>query len=151
MGIKIVKSGDQSKINIQFEIKQGKAALRRVIRNKADVYNAFLRPNLGLISLIYGKPGNPSNEFKTGYGISHIIAKRNFEAHQSKSRNRQELGITVANKLIEVVVKGKITKTVESKKTVHISYKQYEAIISLDFHGNSVNWIITGYKIKKGL
>jgi len=125
------------------EIKKGIKALKFVIRNKVDFYNAFINLEIGNVTLLYGKAGNINNNFKGGFGISHIISKRNSEERNS--------GYKTAVKLIETIVNGKIIKTIPSKKTVHILFENYEAILSLDLHGETVTWLITGYKIKKGL
>ncbi|HQN16662.1 MAG TPA: hypothetical protein PLB59_09690 [Bacteroidales bacterium] len=147
-------------INPKTELKKGRSALKYVISNKKDRINAFRNPDFGFISLIYGNSGKQINNFKGGFGISHIIAKRDYEDnlecadfYKKHHRYPKRLcsGEFVAYKLIDVVINGKIIKTVESKKTVHMIKDGYEAILSLDMNGTSLTWIITGYKIKKGL
>ncbi len=62
--------------NPEEEIDKGLKALETVINNETDFYNAFSRNDIGLISLIYGTTGDNTKNFKGGYGIAHIIAKR---------------------------------------------------------------------------
>ena len=142
-----------------IELTHGRKALDWVIKEKKDKFEAFHHVHFVDISLIYGTPGNPLKNFKGGYGISHIIEKRNHEAiiesdlffKKFKKHKKIITGEKIAYKLIDVILNGKVTKTIESKKTVHFSKDGYEAVLSLDFHGNCVSWILTGYKIKKGL
>lgn len=120
--------------------KAGLLRLNICLKNKSDVENALHRDDIGYINLIYGKPGNGLKQFKGGFGLSHIIAKRDYE--------KAGEGIKTAKKIIEVVLFGRITKTIKSKETIHIQKDGYEAVLSLNWHGNKVNWILTGYKIK---
>lgn len=129
------------------ELKKGIRNLNKVLKTKKDVFEAFISNSLGKISLIYGFEGNANNNFKKGYGISHIVAKRNYEA--KNSTDNKEKGVDVAKKLIDVIINGEIVKTIKSKETVHIEKDGYEAVLSLDWHKNKITWLLTGYKIKK--
>ncbi len=128
----------------QLEITNGLIALEKSISSKRDVFEAFHRVDIGNISLIYGNEGDKNKNFKGGYGISHIIAKRNDEFEKGLTN---ENGVEVCKKIIETIVLGSIRKTVEAKQTIHIELNDYEAVLSLNWQGNKVTWIITGYKI----
>ena len=105
---------------------------------------------LGPVCLKYGNPGSPDNNFKKGYGIIHIVAKRDHE-HLSDPKRFPETGLQVARKLMDVVVNGKISKTVPAKQCVHLQKDGFEAVISQNWYGNKVNWLLTGWKeIKNG-
>ena len=116
--------------------------LNDLLTSKKDKINALHREDLGYISLIYGNAGNVEKNFKGGYGIIHIISKRNFE-------DNKQTGIKIVKKLIDVILAGEISKTIKSKQTVHIQKDGYEAVLSLDWKGNKITWLLTGYKIKK--
>lgn len=122
------------------QLRNGLKALKYSIENKTDVDDAFIVKGIGFISLKYGKAGDPSKQFKTGFGISHIVEKRNAE--------QKGTGLKIAEKLIEVLVYGKITKMVPQKQTIHLEKDGYEAVVSLDWSGEKMTWLITGYKIK---
>jgi len=53
--------------------------------------------------------------------------------------------LEVVKKLIEVIVKGDITKTDQNKQTITIEYDNYRAILSLRFLQNTVTWLLTGF------
>jgi len=57
----------------------GKRTLDEAIYYQMDKPNAFYRPDIGQIDLIWGVPGNPKNKFAGGSGLAHIIAKRDWE------------------------------------------------------------------------
>jgi len=130
----------------KIEYYKGLNNLDFCIKNKKDVQNAFFSELVGSISLIYGTDGDKTKNFKGGYGIAHIIAKRNFEA-LTNSKLKNQNGTVLAGKLIEVICFGTIYKTIVSKQTIHIRKDNYEAVLSLDLHGNKVCWLLTGYKI----
>ena len=58
-------------------------------------------------------------------------------------------GSAVVQKVIDAVVTGEITKHVPGKKTVHLERDGYEAVLSLDEHGEKKTWLLTGWKIKE--
>ncbi|WP_423970332.1 hypothetical protein [Elusimicrobium simillimum] len=69
-----------------------------------------------------------------GYGLKHIAEKHGQE---------------VVSKVIEVLVDGDVSKFVRAKKTVHLEKNGYEAILSLDEHGQKKTWLLTGYRIER--
>lgn len=129
----------------EIELQKALFALRQVINNKIDIENAFYCP-LGPVKLVYGAPGNPKNGYKKGFGISHIIAKRDNE-HEQDPKKYPETGIYIAEKLMSVLLYGEIYKTVPSKQCVHFRLERYEAVLSLNWKGESVNWLLTRWKV----
>ncbi len=63
-------------------------------------------------------------------GIAHIGEKRGGE---------------VVGNVIRAVVEGDVVKFVEAKKTLHIEWNGYEAVLSLDENGNRKTWLLTGW------
>ena len=131
-----MKNIDQQK---EEQLKIGLSALSKCIKTKADSPNAFLRIDFGYITLKYGIPGDPKRKFKTGRGISHIIAKRNSENND---------GLPVAKKIIEVLVYGEVEKINKEKNTVNIVMDGYRAVLALDWYGESLTWLLSGFKIE---
>lgn len=131
-------------MNKKTEYKKAMCALKKVIEKHCDIENAFFC-SVGPVSLLYGTPGTPPN-FKKGYGISHIIEKRDFE-HDSDHEKYSETGTEIAEKMMDVIVNGTVYKVVQSKQCVHLRKDGYEAVVSLNWNGKSVNWLLTGWKI----
>ena len=127
----------------KIEKRKAIAALSIVIKNKTDIDDAFFC-SLGPVCLKYGKPGTPPL-FKKGCGVSHIIAKRDYE-HAKDPKAFPETGLQVVKKLMDVIVYGTIAKTVPAKQTVHLQKDGFEAVISQNWNGNKVNWLLTGWK-----
>ena len=120
------------------------AALYKVIKNRTDIEDAFFCP-LGSVCLKYGNTGKEDNDFKKGFGIAHIIARRDHE-HTKDPIAFPETGLQVVEKLMDVIVYGTITKTVPTKQTVHLQKDGFEAVISQNWNGDKVNWLLTGWK-----
>ena len=58
----------------------------------------------------------------------------------------KETGLQVVKKLMDVIVYGTITKTIPAKQTVHLQKDGFEAVISQNWNGDKVNWLLTGWK-----
>ena len=129
----------------ETELQKALFALNKVIKDKIDIENAFFCP-LGPVKLVYGTPGNSKEGYKKGFGISHIIAKRDNE-HEQDPKKHPENGLYIAQKLMSVLVYGEIYKTVPSKQCVHFRLDKYEAVLSLNWNGENVNWLLTGWRI----
>ncbi len=120
-------------------------ALKKVIEEHIDVHDAFMC-QLGSICLLYGKVGDLEKGFKGGSGVCHIIAKRDWE-HKLNPEKFHLTGQQLVVKLMDVIVYGSISKIIKSKQTVHLTKDGYEAVISQNWNGDSVNWLLTGYKV----
>ena len=130
----------------RIEKRKALAALNKVIKTESDIDDAFFC-SLGPVCLKYGTPGIPP-KFKKAFGISHIIAKRDYE-HSNNPKAFPETGLQVAKKLMDVIVYGKIVDTRPTKQCVYLQKDGFEAVISQNWHGNKVNWLLTGWKVIK--
>ena len=130
----------------RIEKRKALAALNKVIKTESDIDDAFFF-SLGPVCLKYGIPGIPP-KFKKAYGISHIIAKRDYE-HANNPKAFPETGLQVAKKLMDVIVYGEISSIEVDKQCVHLQKDGFEAVISQNWHGNKVNWLLTGWRIVK--
>ena len=63
-------------------------------------------------------------------GLAHIGNKR---------------GPEVVGNVIRTILDGDVAKFVASKKTLHITWNGYEAVLSLDEHGKNKTWLLTGW------
>ena len=61
---------------------RGEAALGNILADHADVPAAMVSRKLGPIDFVWGREGNPGQDYEGGYGFSHIIAKHGEEAAQ---------------------------------------------------------------------
>ena len=61
---------------VQANIENGINAINKVLDTKQSVPAAMTRPELGDITFDYGYEGDPNRNYKKGFGISHIIARR---------------------------------------------------------------------------
>ena len=97
------------------------------------------RNDTGNIDFVWGREGTGA-KFKHGYGLAHIIAKRNSENGN---------GIETAKKLVEVIAKGTKVERQESQNgdgeaRLKIHYDAYTAVLSLSKDKNT--WLLTGWE-----
>lgn len=130
----ILESAIATPYNVEENIKRGKMAMQHVISTHGKEYHAMYRNGLGWIAFSWGEPGTTPPNFKNrdeaiqwwakvpgktnaqkgshvfakGRGISHIIAKRDWEAKWMKHFAGQS-GSQIAMDLIEVIAKGNIS------------------------------------------
>ena len=118
----------------------GATAMDRVIAEQEDVPEAMSRPDVGPISFLWGEPGDSSQEFSDGHGVSHIIARRNWEGND---------GEQVARKMVEVLAYGTVDREYgpEKARRVDIKYDGRKAVLSLFRHGSRETWLLTGYEL----
>lgn len=131
-------------------IANGKKAIDELI-DKADkdsetenlsIKNAMYRSDLGYIDFVWGKPGE-GPKFKKGYGLAHIIAKRDAESGNGKE---------VAYELVNVLAKGTKIETqrvqnISGNDRIRILYNNYTAVLSESPEGN--RWLLTGWENKE--
>lgn len=137
--------------NIENEnIANGKKAIDELI-DKADknlgaenlsIKNAMYRSDLGYIDFVWGKSGE-GPKFKKGYGLAHIIAKRDAESGNGKE---------VAYELVNVLAKGteieiQRVQNVSGNDRIRIFYNNYTAVLSESPEGN--RWLLTGWENKE--
>jgi isoleucyl-tRNA synthetase len=135
--------GISNELKVKISVQQGVHSLRKAFFENVDVENAMHRTELGQVSFKLGETGDATKNFKGGWGLNHIVAKRNDENLN---------GFDVVLKLLEVIAVGQIEKEVTSKQTIHISHDGYEAVLSKDFNGGKEVWLLTGWeKYKPGV
>lgn len=124
----------------------GIEAMKTVIETQQDIDRAMRHPKLGWISFIWGRKGNKQKSFAGGYGISHIIAKRNDEGKTDPTYKNQK-GKDVALRLPIVIEKGTITKPYEKGRKRDIEFAGYKVILRLDKDGKSKKWVLSGFRM----
>jgi hypothetical protein len=127
-------------------LEKGLKSLKTCIDEKKDVPDAMQRYDLGSINFYYGVEGERNKNFKKGYGIAHIIAKRDEEG-KTIAQLKGQKGVEVAEKVVEAIAKGNIIKVLEGNQTVWIEYKNYIAVLSFNKDGKEETWLLTGFKV----
>lgn len=148
-------------VTIEENIKRGMMAMKHVIASHKMEPHAMWRKDIGWIGFEWGKSGEEPPAFNTkedfrawqksgrkpfdkgGYGIAHIIAKRNWEGKHIEEFLGQK-GIDIAYKLVDVIAKG----TAQTQgATALITNGQYKVILRKRGSGKGQFWIITGYQV----
>lgn len=158
----ILEAAIATPYSVEENIRRGNEAMRHVISSHKMEPRAMYRKKIGWIGFEWGTPGEEPPEFasheefrkwqksgrrpydKGGHGISHIIAKRDWE-----NRHIQEFKGTISGrefvyKLVDVIARGEITSS--SMKTV-IKHDGIEAILWRRESGKEIIWLITGYSV----
>lgn len=112
------------------EIGKGLAAMRRVLAEKGDAVGAVARGDIGPVSFYWGEEGDAARGYRKGYGISHIVAKH---------------GVGVAEKIPEILVRGKISGTYQDGQKRNVTHGPYTATLSLIKRGKNEAWVLTGF------
>ena len=124
-------------------LRQGRAAMERVIARKQDEIAAIERPGLGKVDFRYGGPGTPP-QFGDGSGVAKIIAKRDYEAKTNPEFAGQS-GKNVARGMVETLLRGKVGVPYQSGQKVNIEWKHFTATLRRDFNGEGNPWLLTGF------
>lgn len=100
---------------------------------------AMYRSDIGYIDIKWGTPGR-GNKFKGGYGLSHIIEKRNAETGD---------GEKVVYQIVEAIAKATRAETQYSNQVgqayhrIRLHYNGITAVLSKE-PGNN-HWLLTGW------
>ena len=108
------------------EIGKGKAALQRCLEEKADVYDAVHRSDIGGIGFVYGDEKA---------GIAHFSNREDAVRH-----------------LPETLVRGKKSEAYENGRKIDLNLGGYQAVIRMDRNQKSERWVLTSFgpEDKKG-
>lgn len=109
---------------------KGADAIEKLLKEKrGHVKNAFERPEIGGIDLVWGD--------ETG-GLQHTIMRRD---EQLKAGTGATSGVDIARKIPEIIEKGKFSFGVGDRP--NFTYSGYLVVIRPAFDGNKVNWVLT--------
>ena len=126
------------------EIFLAKKAMDKIIATEKDVEFAVCRNDIegNFIHFLWGESGSIENKFKTGYGVSKIIAKRKNEGHNATE---------ILHKIAEVLVYGKIIRVFgpENNKRIEFDFGNYLAYVNECKDFDKYNWLLTGFKKKE--
>ena len=119
------------------EIGKGKAAVRKCIDEKADIYDAVARSDIGTISFLYGSPVD--TEGGKAHGLSHL---------------REKHGNGMLDVLPTALIRGKIRNPDSNGNKIAIDYGDYQVHLAKSFARKwkptvKVTWVVTGFKANK--
>lgn len=142
---KFSESGESKNEPVQIHTEFGQAfreysykpkeAIDFLLKQKSGYVPAAINKNgIGDIDFVYGKGG------KNGYGLAHIIERRNSENNN---------GIEFVKQLPELIEKGQVITKIKHTDRKYILSKNKEITVRLDYNGEKRNWIVTAYTKKE--
>lgn len=111
-----------------------KEAIEHLLTHKNGyVPAAIYKDKIGDIDFVYGKNG------KEGYGLAHIIERRNQDGDD---------GEIFVKQLPEIIEQGEVITKSGHKGRKYIATPDREVAIRLDYNGEERNWIVSAYILK---
>ena len=122
------------------EIFLGKKAIDNILSNEKDVEHAVVRLDIegNYIHFLWGEKGNDTKEYKDGYGIAKIIAKRKAEGLEAKE---------ILYKIVDTLVLGTINRKFgpEKNQRIELEYDNCVAFVNEYFENDKYKWLLTGF------
>jgi hypothetical protein len=111
-----------------------KGAIAWLKQHHGEAVAALYHPEIGDIDLIWGYPGTLEKNFDDGYGLSHIIAKRDH------------LGQTgIVDNLQEILARLPVRQRTQNR--IQLWDKEHRAAVRLDWDGQAKRWLLTLFKL----
>lgn len=111
-------------------------AIEKLLQEKNGyVSGAVYKEGIGDIDFIYGQPG------KNGYGLAHIIERRNQQGINGEEFVRE---------IPEIIRTGSVYNVLGQSGRKFILSNDKEALIRLDWDGEQRNWLLTAYMKENG-
>lgn len=109
-------------------------AIEKLLQEKSGyVSGAIYKEGIGDIDFIYGEPG------KNGYGLAHIIERRNQQGINGEEFVRE---------IPKIINQGVVYDILGVNDRKYILSSDKETIIRLDLDGEKRNWLLTAYMKK---
>lgn len=122
-----------------------KEAIEYLLKEKNGyVPNAIYKEGIGNIDIIWGEAGTG----KGGYGLAHIIRRRNEEGNNGEEFVKQLPDIIehgkVYSKIAKINNEGRYIRKNEEDR-VYIGTRDKEIVIRLTWNDETNNWLLSGY------
>lgn len=122
-----------------------KDAIEYLLKEKNGyVPNAIYKEGIGNIDIVWGEAGTG----KGGYGLAHIIRRRNEEGNNGEEFVKQLPDIIehgkIYSKIAQIDNKGRYVRKNEEDR-VYIGTRDKEIVIRLTWNDETHNWLLTGY------
>jgi hypothetical protein len=117
--------------------------IARLIDTQASLPGAAWRDDIGAITIDWGRPGNPNRDFRGGFGLAHIIARREAQGLDGQA--------FVRNILPGVLTGGSVTRVYGPPNglRVDLEHDGASATLSLFRDGQRESWVITGFPLDR--
>ncbi|MDY5051597.1 MAG: DUF1073 domain-containing protein [Candidatus Mucispirillum faecigallinarum] len=110
-----------------------KEAIEYLIKKKnGHVPNAIYKEGIGNIDIVWGEEGKG----KGGYGLAHIIRRRNEEGYDGEEFVKQ---------LPNIINNGKVYKKEGHPDRIYVGDDIHESSIRLSWNGEERTWLVSGY------
>lgn len=122
-----------------------KEAIEYLLKEKNGyVPNAVYKEGIGNIDIVWGEAGTG----KGGYGLAHIIRRRNEEGNNGEEFVKQLPDIIehgkIYSKIAQINNEGSYIRKNEEDR-VYIGTRDKEIVIRLTWNDETHNWLLTGY------
>ena len=122
-----------------------KEAIEYLLKEKNGyVPNAIYKEGIGNIDIVWGEAGTG----KGGYGLAHIIRRRNEEGNNGEEFVKQLPDIIehgkIYSKIAQINNEGSYIRKNEQDR-VYIGTRDKEIVIRLTWNDETHNWLLTGY------
>lgn len=113
-----------------------KEAIEYLIKKKnGHVPNAIYKEGIGDIDIVWGEAGTG----KSGYGLSHIIRRRNEEGYNGEEFVKQ---------LPDIINNGKVIDRDKGLGRLYVLNNNKEVAIRLTWDNKERNWLVSAYILK---
>lgn len=121
------------------EAERGRAAVRGMMTDHRDRPAVMERVGLGPVSFVWGREGNPANEFRDGHGVAHILARRGAEGHAAAA---------VLDAVVNAIALGREVRRYGPARgeRVDVEHEGHTAVLSLHRFGERESWLLTGWR-----
>lgn len=128
------------KFDAEREIFLGYKAVDKILATEKDVEYAVCRKDIsgGFIHFLWGEQGDEAKEFKRGYGISKIIAKRKREGLEATD---------ILYKIVKTLVYGVINRKFgpAHNQRIELEFNNCVAFLSEYKADDKYTWLLTGF------
>ena len=133
-------AGRRPPLTVRHNMMNGRRAVNQVLQTRQSVPNAMWRDDIGWITIDYGVPGDPNRDFKGGYGLSHIIAKRTAQGLDGEAWARVAVP--------EILARGRLqrlSRAPNSRRADIVLGDNQVAVVSLYRDYRRESWLVTSY------
>ncbi|HUF44680.1 MAG TPA: hypothetical protein VMN43_05015, partial [Aestuariivirgaceae bacterium] len=115
-----------------------------MLETRKSAVGALRRSDVGLITIDFGVPGDPAKAFKGGWGLAHIVAKRQAEGGDGDAYAR--------NVVPMVLAEGQVSRKYGPRRgrRIDLMLGDDQATLSLHRHGKRETWLLTAFKWGSG-
>lgn len=121
--------------SVEANVQRGRAAMNRVLLERADVRRAMHRSDLGWIDFVWGDDKK---------GVQHILRQRQAKDGMTALQVMRML----RDDIVETIARGETTRRVEVKNVTRVTVVHQDAEAQLVRRDGANGWLLTGYERK---